>query len=288
MAGDFDVLDRDGWYFGQISREESAQILKDEREGGVFLVRDSTSIPGDYVLCVKEDNKVSHYIINKVPDEETASGRVTFRIGDQDFPTLSELLNFYKYHYLDTTPLIRPAAKKLEQVVTKYEFSGRDPDDLPFRRGEVLTIIRKDEEQWWTAKNAEGLTGSIPVTYVQKYDAKMAMLASPPGQNGSSRVSSGGSQPPRPSSADTKVPVLKDLPASARVVKDRLNIHDDTQLQMKIGDIIEVTKTNPNGWWDGILNGKTGRFPATYVEWIEEKINGDSTGTTKAPSEEKS
>jgi C-crk adapter molecule crk len=54
MAGDFDPLDRDSWYFGVITREESVQILKDEREGGVFLVRDSTSIPGDYVLCVKE------------------------------------------------------------------------------------------------------------------------------------------------------------------------------------------------------------------------------------------
>ena len=34
-----------------------------EREGGVFLVRDSATIQGDYVLCVREDSKVSHYII---------------------------------------------------------------------------------------------------------------------------------------------------------------------------------------------------------------------------------
>ena len=40
---------------------------------------------------------------------------------------------------------------------------------------------------------------------------------------------------------------------------------------MQVGDKIEVTKTNPNGWWEGTLNGKSGRFPATYVEWVEEK-----------------
>ncbi|XP_055351335.1 LOW QUALITY PROTEIN: adapter molecule Crk-like [Paramacrobiotus metropolitanus] len=265
MAADFDPLDRDAWYFGLISREESVQILKDERESGVFLVRDSTSSPGDYVLCVKEDNKVSHYIINKTITDDDA--KLTFRIGEQDFSNLSELLSFYKYHYLDTTPLIRPAKRKLEQVITKYDFAGRDPDDLPFKRNEILTIIRKDEEQWWTAKNADGNTGSIPVTYVQKYDARNALVSSP--QNGSRSA-------PRPSSTEnpTRVPVPRTLPAFAKAIKDRQNIHDDTQLSIKVGDVIEVTNMNANGWWDGSLNGKTGRFPATYVEWVE-----DANGT---------
>lgn len=60
MASDFDPLDRDSWYFGLIARDESVQILNEEREGGAFLVRDSTSIPGDYVLCVKEVRDFVH------------------------------------------------------------------------------------------------------------------------------------------------------------------------------------------------------------------------------------
>ena len=28
--------------------------------------------------------------------------------------------------------------------------------------------MRKDEEQWWTARNSLGQTGSIPVPYVAK------------------------------------------------------------------------------------------------------------------------
>ena len=58
------------WYFGQMSRQDATDLLMSEREGGVFLVRDSTSIQGDYVLCVREDNKVSHYIINKIQKDE--------------------------------------------------------------------------------------------------------------------------------------------------------------------------------------------------------------------------
>ncbi len=39
---------------------------------------------------------------------------------------------------------------------------------MPFRTGEILTIVSKDEENWWTARNALGQTGSIPVPYVAK------------------------------------------------------------------------------------------------------------------------
>ena len=42
----------------------------------------------------------------------------------------------------------------------------QDPDDLPFKKGETLTIISKDEEQWWTARNSLGQTGSVPVPYI--------------------------------------------------------------------------------------------------------------------------
>lgn len=109
---------------------------------------------------------MSHYIINKMQQND----QVRYRIGDQMFSDLPALLAFYKLHYLDTTPLIRPAPKKVEKVIAKYDFVGQDPDDLAFKKGEILTIISKDEEQWWTAKNSAGIKGSIPVPYVQKVD----------------------------------------------------------------------------------------------------------------------
>jgi len=36
-----------------MDREESSCMLQRERDIGVFLVRESMSINGDYVLCVK-------------------------------------------------------------------------------------------------------------------------------------------------------------------------------------------------------------------------------------------
>jgi len=80
----------------------------------------------------REDSKVSHYIINKIQQGD----QTRFRIGDQMFPDLPTLLSFYRLHYLDTTPLIRPAAKRVERVVAKYDFEGsvsiiRNLEDLP-------------------------------------------------------------------------------------------------------------------------------------------------------------
>lgn len=68
----------------------------------------------------REDSKVSHYIINKIQQSE----QTRYRIGDQMFSDLPSLLAFYKLHYLDTTPLIRPAPRRIEKVVAKYDFEG--------------------------------------------------------------------------------------------------------------------------------------------------------------------
>lgn len=74
MAGNFDAEERDSWYWGRLGRHEAVSLLQGQRHG-VFLVRDSISISGGFVLSVSENSKVSHYIINSVGDKgPSASG----------------------------------------------------------------------------------------------------------------------------------------------------------------------------------------------------------------------
>lgn len=78
MAGHFDAEDRASWYWGRLSRQEAVSLLQGQRHG-VFLVRDSTTIPGDYVLSVSENSKVSHYIINSLSNNrQSSSGKARF------------------------------------------------------------------------------------------------------------------------------------------------------------------------------------------------------------------
>lgn len=65
MAGQFDSEDRASWYWGRLSRAEAVSLLQGQRHG-TFLVRDSGTIPGDFVLSVSESSRVSHYIVNSL------------------------------------------------------------------------------------------------------------------------------------------------------------------------------------------------------------------------------
>ncbi|ERL85239.1 hypothetical protein D910_02660 [Dendroctonus ponderosae] len=206
----FDHEDESSWYFGAINRQEAQDLLMAEKEGGVFLVRDSTTSVGDFVLCVK------------------------------------------------------PAKKKLEKVIAKYDFESNEKDDLSFKKGDILTVLFKEEEQWWRAKDKNGREGCIPVPYVQK--VQLEESSSP--VDASTRLPEG----PVSSIPESKPkPKPRKLPAKARVKQVRVpNAYDDTALKLEVGDIIIVTKTNINGQWEGELNGKVGYFPFTHVEFLDD------------------
>lgn len=113
----FDSADRSAWYFGPVPRQEAQNQLQGQMHG-TFLVRDSSTCPGDYVLSVSENSKVSHYIINSLPSKR-------FKIGDQEFDHLPALLEFYKIHYLDTTTLIEPAPRYLPLLLLSLLQHGK-------------------------------------------------------------------------------------------------------------------------------------------------------------------
>ncbi|KAK7881627.1 hypothetical protein WMY93_030036 [Mugilogobius chulae] len=50
--------------------------------------------------------------------------------------------------------------------------------------------------------------------------------------------------------------------------------HED-ELELKIGDIIEIITEVEEGWWEGVLNGKTGMFPSNFTKEIV--LDADST-----------
>ncbi|KAK1157502.1 adapter molecule crk-like isoform X1 [Acipenser oxyrinchus oxyrinchus] len=299
MAGNFDSEDRVSWYWGRLSRQETVSLLHGQRHG-VFLVRDSTTIPGDYVLSVSENSKVSHYIINSISNNRQSSTGLSpprFRIGDQEFEALPALLEFYKIHYLDTTTLIEPISKSkhcgsgggplagggpalsqrpedAEYVRALFDFPGNDEEDLPFRKGDILRVQEKPEEQWWNAANVEGRTGMIPVPYVEKYR--------PSSPTGGGNQDGQLPQPPLPGgqepgayaqpSLNTPLPNLQNGPVFARAIQKRVpNAYDKTALALEVGDMVKVMKINVNGQWEGECKGKRGHFPFTHVRLLDQQ-----------------
>ncbi|UXI18485.1 hypothetical protein NH340_JMT04428 [Sarcoptes scabiei] len=304
----FDPYDQNSWFFGALTRNQAIELLELEKDKGIFLVRYSHSVAGDLVLSVSEENKISHYIINKID----VNGEPRFKIGENTFHDMPSLLTYYKHHYLDTTALIRAAKKNPEYVRAKFDFLGKDKEDLPFKKNEILTIISKDEDQWWKARNEKGETGSIPVPYVELIDEEEYLNYKNEFSNANLIEETNGpllneSMPndlknhgPSRTTGNSLGDDLKDeknsitsnsdnnvtncnskkiasnlnrkLPAKAIVIQQRIpNAYDKKALKLEKGDIITVTNTNLNGQWDGELKGKKGHFPFNYIRFLDEE-----------------
>uniref|UniRef100_A0A8C6P1F2 protein-tyrosine-phosphatase n=1 Tax=Nothobranchius furzeri TaxID=105023 RepID=A0A8C6P1F2_NOTFU len=88
------------WYHGHLSGKDAEKLLTDKGKAGSFLVRESQSQPGDFVLSVltneeKHDNvdrktKVTHVMIRCQKDGKYDVG------GGERFDTLADLVDHYK------------------------------------------------------------------------------------------------------------------------------------------------------------------------------------------------
>uniref|UniRef100_A0A667ZEH0 Rho guanine nucleotide exchange factor (GEF) 7a n=1 Tax=Myripristis murdjan TaxID=586833 RepID=A0A667ZEH0_9TELE len=71
------------------------------------------------------------------------------------------------------------------------------------------------------------------------------------------------------------------------LVKARFNFQqtNEDELTFTKGEIINVTRQEEGGWWEGTLNGKTGWFPSNYVREVKgcDKQVSPKSGTLKSP-----
>lgn len=90
--------DKLAWFHGKISRETAERLLTSgENEDGTFLVRDSSTAIGDYVLSLLHDGEVIHYQIRK------HGGDAFFSIDDG--PVVHGLETLIEYYREDASGL---------------------------------------------------------------------------------------------------------------------------------------------------------------------------------------
>ncbi|KAM8827980.1 SH2 domain-containing protein 3C isoform 2-T2 [Spinachia spinachia] len=80
-----------GWYHGHIPREVSETLVV---RNGDFLVRDSLTSAGDYVLTCRWDNEVLHFKISKVLVKSNET-KVQYVLESDSFDSVQELVRFY-------------------------------------------------------------------------------------------------------------------------------------------------------------------------------------------------
>ncbi|KAF4533060.1 hypothetical protein B566_EDAN002623 [Ephemera danica] len=79
------------WFHGHLSGREAEQMILEKGKNGSFLVRESQSKPGDYVLSVRTDERVTHVMIRYIEG--------SFDIGGGErFDSLTELIEHYRHN----------------------------------------------------------------------------------------------------------------------------------------------------------------------------------------------
>jgi son of sevenless-like protein len=80
--------------------------------------------------------------------------------------TRNEVDNYNSYSGASDIPLF--------SVLCKYDFSSDEDGLLPFRKGEILEVVKRDNTGWWAAMRKEGpIVGWIPQAFVVQLSPDM-------------------------------------------------------------------------------------------------------------------
>uniref|UniRef100_H2XS74 Adapter molecule Crk n=1 Tax=Ciona intestinalis TaxID=7719 RepID=H2XS74_CIOIN len=280
------------WYFGSLERIVAEQILQPTSEG-TFLVRNSKSILGDFVLSVKQKEEVIHYIIRREHSKLVLKNHV--------FLSMVTLLEHYKTHFVGEGRLIKPMNKfnyptkpslppplpRRDMATMRLPFLVRVSADFVAKNGNQLSCVCNEElevfeiidKHWWRARNGLGKMGRVPSTCVEFLTSKVVMEHEEKGKK--RKISNFISKKFKSlnTANETMQPHNKygnpsiRQPIYAKVVKKlKPKPNDRISLQLKVGDIVTIIKIYPNNIMEGIVNTKQGKFPAGHVKVIEEPI----------------
>lgn len=56
----------------------------------------------------------------------------------------------------------------LLQVIALYDYQAQRSDELSLKRGDRITVLFKDNDNWWMGELADGQQGFFPTNYVDQ------------------------------------------------------------------------------------------------------------------------
>lgn len=158
-----------------------------------------------------------------------------------------------------------------EYYVANYAYQSQEPGDLCFQVGETILVTKK-EGDWWTG-TIGNRTGIFPSNYVKKVEGQGSVSSEYETKNEVSfqSMSIDGSKFKRGEIVTVLAPYKATGPE---------------QISLEKGQLIQVRKKTPNGWWEGEIQVKgkkrqIGWFPASYVK----ELSGSRASSNRSTPE---
>ncbi|XP_007434679.1 SH3 domain-containing kinase-binding protein 1 isoform X1 [Python bivittatus] len=156
------------------------------------------------------------------------------------------------------------------EAIVEFDYKAQHDDELTITVGDIITNIRKEDGGWWEGQ-LKGRRGLFPDNFVReiKKDVKKENLASKGPEMSIHEVSNG-------SSLLLSETIIRTSKKGERNRRRRCQVafsympQNEDELELKVGDIIEVVGEVEEGWWEGVLNGKTGMFPSNFIKELSD------------------
>ncbi|XP_070709182.1 SH3 domain-containing kinase-binding protein 1 [Pempheris klunzingeri] len=162
------------------------------------------------------------------------------------------------------------------EAVVEFDYEAQQDDELSLTVGDIIVNIRRDDGGWWEGELG-GRRGLFPDNFVReikkegKRDGGQAGMIRSDLSNG--RASPVSDSSTRPGKKGEQIRKRRCKAAFSYVPQ-----HED-ELELKIGDIIEIIAEVEEGWWEGFLNGKSGMFPSNFTKEIQIESDTPSIDT---------
>ncbi|NWS92104.1 SH3K1 protein, partial [Toxostoma redivivum] len=158
----------------------------------------------------------------------------------------------------------------LVEAIVEFDYKAQHDDELTITVGDIITNIKKDDGGWWEGQ-LKGRRGLFPDNFVReiKKDMKKENTANKPPEKPINEVSNGSPLLLSETIIRTNKKGERNRRRRCQVAFSYLPQNED-ELELKVGDIIEVVGEVEEGWWEGILNGKTGMFPSNFIKELSD------------------
>ncbi|KAM7136580.1 CD2-associated protein isoform 5-T5 [Molossus nigricans] len=181
--------------------------------------------------------------------------------------------------------LVAPRSQDRVDYIVEFDYDAVHDDELTIRVGEVIRNVKKLQEEGWLEGELNGRRGMFPDNFVKEIkreteskDGSLPIRRERHGNVASlvQRISTyglpaGGIQP-HPQTKNIKKKTKK---RQCKVLFEYIPQNDD-ELELKVGDIIDINEEVEEGWWSGTLNNKVGLFPSNFVKELEVTDNGEA------------
>ncbi|NWX55022.1 SH3K1 protein, partial [Promerops cafer] len=158
----------------------------------------------------------------------------------------------------------------LVEAIVEFDYKAQHDDELTITVGDIITNIKKDDGGWWEGQ-LKGRRGLFPDNFVReiKKDMKKENTANKPPEKPINEVSNGSPLLLSETIIRTNKKGERNRRRRCQVAFSYMPQNED-ELELKVGDIIEVVGEVEEGWWEGILNGKTGMFPSNFIKELSD------------------